>query len=156
MTAGFREVVLLFPLAVIAHVVEEWPQFPRWARRWASPLYSDREYLLTHAIAVSAASASALVTHWYPARWIVYTFFAVIFGPGVLWNAVFHLWASRRTRTYCPGVVTGLFVYVPLSATLVWRAIAEGFIDPWRLSIVLIVAAMLHTAEVGHTVFKRW
>ena len=34
-------------------------------------------------------------------------------GPGVLCNAVFHLGASGVTRSYCPGAVTGLLVYLP-------------------------------------------
>src|SRR6266700_867484 len=46
------QVLVSFPLGVALHVAEEWPGFPRWARRFASAQYSDREYITTHVVAV--------------------------------------------------------------------------------------------------------
>jgi hypothetical protein len=133
---SFRDAVLLFPLAVALHVFEEWPGFPAWARRFASPRYSDRAYAITHVFAIALALASMLLLRAFPAPWLVFAFFAFVFGPGVLCNAFFHAGASLASRTYCPGVVTGLAVYLPLFG--------------------LLATLAFHTLEVGHNVFERW
>jgi len=155
-TASFRDVVLLFPCAVVLHVVEEWPGFPRWARRFASPRYSDRAYTITHAFAVTLALAVALLLRAFQAPWLLFAFFAFVFGPGVLWNACFHAGASLASRTYCPGVATGLAVYLPLSLWLGALALRDGLIAAPVLALALVVAAAFHTLEVGHNVFERW
>ena len=96
---GFRDAVLLFPLAVVLHVVEEWLGFPRWARRFASPGYSARAYLFTHALAIALALAAALLARGHPTPWLLFAFFALVFWPGVACNAAFHLGASFITRS---------------------------------------------------------
>ena len=53
---SFNSAILLFPVAVILHILEEWPGFPRWVRRFASPEYSNREYVFTHVLAVAGAA----------------------------------------------------------------------------------------------------
>jgi hypothetical protein len=83
-------------------------------------------------------------------------FFALVFGPGVLWNAFFHTCASLLTRSYCPGVLTGLLLYLPLSALLAALALREGLIGVPGLALALGLAAAFHVLEVGHNVFARW
>lgn len=155
-SVSFRDAVIAFPLAVAAHVAEEWPRFPRWARRFASPEYSDREYALTHALAISSAVLVALVLRRCPADWLVFAFFAFAFGPGVCCNALFHAGASAITRAYCPGMVTGLVLYLPLAALVASSATAEGLISWPALALAIVMAAAVHTFDVGHNVFKRW
>ncbi len=41
---AFHEAVWLFPLSFILHVLEEWPRFTSWAQRYASALYTQRDY----------------------------------------------------------------------------------------------------------------
>jgi hypothetical protein len=153
---SFRDVVLLYPLAVALHVFEEWPGFPVWARRFASPRYSDRAYAITHAFAIALALGTALLLRACPAPWLVFGFFAFVFGPGVLCNAFFHAGASLASRSYCPGVVTGLAVYLPLAAALTALAAREELIGAPVLGLALGIAAAFHTLEVGHNVFERW
>ncbi len=153
---GFRDAVLLFPLAVVLHVYEEWPGFPRWARRFASPGYSDRAYSLTHAFAVASAVGVALLLRAWPAPWLLFGFFALLFGPGVFCNALFHAGASVWSRTYCPGAVTGLLVYLPFSLWLAALALHDGLIGASALALTLPVAVAFHTLEVGRNVFARW
>ncbi len=153
---AFRDAVLAFPLAVLLHVFEEWPCFPRWARRFASPRYSDRAYVVTHLFAVALALVSALVVRSLPLPWVVFAFFALIFGPGVFCNALFHLGASVATRSYCAGALTGLVLYMPLSLLLAALAVREGLMSVPALVAALCVAVVFHTLEVGHNVFARW
>lgn len=153
---SFRDAVLLFPLAVALHVYEEWPGFPVWARRFGSPRYSDRAYAVTHAFALALALGTALLLRAFPVPWLVFACFAFVLGPGVFCNAFFHAGASVASRAYCPGAVTGLAVYLPLSAVLATLAVREGLIGVAALGLALGLAAAFHTLEVGHNVFGRW
>jgi len=153
---SFDHAVVLFPVAQALHVWEEWPGFPRWARRFACSRYSDREYVITHVAAVSSAVLAVLLVRALPTPVVTFGFFALIFGPGVSWNAMFHTGAALRSRTYCPGVVTGLLVYVPLSVVLAVLAVRDGLIGGPTLGAAYALALVFHTVEVGHNVFKRW
>lgn len=153
---SFEHVVVLFPVAQALHVWEEWPGFPRWARRFASAEYSDRAYVVTHVAAVSTALLAVLLVRALPDPIVIFAFFALIFGPGVSWNAMFHTGAALRSRTYCPGVVTGLLVYVPLSVLLAVLAVRDGLIGGPTLAAAYALALAFHILEVGHNVFKRW
>ena len=153
---AFRDAVMLFPVAVMLHVLEEWPGFPRWARRFASPGYSDRAYLVTHALAIGGALALALLLRVYSPPWLLFLFFAFWFLPGVLCNACFHVGASVLSRAYCPGAITGALLYVPLSLWLAHLALDEGLLAAPALGLAGGIAVAFHTLEVGHNVFERW
>lgn len=77
-------------------------------------------------------------------------------GPGVFSNALFHTGASLVSRTYCPGVITSLVAYLPLSSTLAWLALREHLLSVPSLLALLPLVSAFHTLEVGHNVFKRW
>jgi hypothetical protein len=153
---SFADALALFPIAVALHVYEEWPRFPQWAQRFGSTTYSDREYIATHVIAIITAIVSALLVRTFPSRAMLFLFFAMVFGPGVFWNVWFHLGGTVLSGTYCPGAVTGLTLYLPLSVLLVVLGLRDGLVTGRLILVALAVAAMFHTIEVGHNVFKRW
>ena len=153
---SFRQVVLLYPIATALHVLEEWPAFPRWARRFASPRYSDREYVVTHVCTLVVATVSTALVRYVPEPWIVFPFFAIVLGPAVFCNALFHAGASLHSRVYCPGTLTGVVVYLPLSCLMGVLAVREGLASGLSLVAALFLAALIHVSEVGHNVFKRW
>jgi len=154
---SFANVILLFPVAVALHIAEEWPGFPQWVRRHASARYSDREYLATHALAlVIAVLAAALLRASLTQPIISSLFFTLVFAPGIFWNAWFHAGATVVTRSYCPGVVTAVTVYLPLSALVVVLALRDGLCTPRLLFVTFSIGAVVHGLEVGHNVFKRW
>jgi len=153
---SFGDLIWLYPLATALHVLEEWPGFPRWARRFASPRYSDREYVLTHLLTIVVAVTTATLLHLLPRPVLVLGFFALLGGPATFWNALFHAGASLWTRSYCPGTLTGLLLYVPLFVSLGALALREELVTGRSLVAALSIAMLVHVAEVGHTVFKRW
>ena len=146
----------LFPLAVLLHVLDEWPAFPRWARRFGSPQYSDREYIVTHGAAVAFAAVSVVLVRVFPSAWAAFGFLSLVFFPSVLCNAIFHIGATALTRSYCPGVLSSALFYVPLSAVVVADTLTQGTLTLSLLVTALVVATIVHALEVGHTVFKRW
>jgi uncharacterized membrane protein YoaK (UPF0700 family) len=153
---SFVQVLTLFPISVILHVAEEWPGFPRWARRFASAQYSDREYIITHALAVLFAIGVLGVVRSFPTTPVLFGFLAIVFGPGVFCNACFHIGGMVLSRTYCPGVITGILVYLPLSLMVAVLGMRDGLFTPRLLLAALAVAAIFPTLEIGHNVFKRW
>jgi hypothetical protein len=152
----FRTAVLLYPLATIAHVLEEWPGFVAWAQRFASVTYSPREYVTTHIAAVFLSTLAALAVRTVPGMGSGLLFFGVLFGPSITCNALFHIGGTVLTRTYCPGVVTSLLLYLPATVVLIGAALRDGVLSPTVLVATMLFAAVFHVAEVGHNLFKRW
>lgn len=153
---AFHHAVLLLPAASFLHVLEEWPRFPRWVRRFASDRYSDREYGIVHAVTLVAALGSAVLLSRFPETWLLFALTALVIGPGMFWNGFFHLGATLLSRTYCAGVVTGLALYLPLCALLGRQAVREGLLSARLLATAVVLALIVHVTEVGHNVFKRW
>src|SRR5262247_2796157 len=152
----FRHAVLLLPSASLPHVLEEWPRFPRWARQFASDRYTDREYAIVHAISLGIALSSGVLLASFPSTWLLFALTALVIGPAMFWNAFFHLGATLATRRYCAGLVTGVVLYLPLSAVMAQSAVREGLIRPGLLLTAGALALVFHVVEVGHSVFKRW
>lgn len=153
---SFQHAVLLFPLATLAHVYEEWPGFPRWARQFASPAYSDREYVNAHILTVAMAFAAAILTARFPHPAAIFLTFCFVLGPAGFWNGLFHTGASLLSGSFCPGAVTGLLLYVPLVLFLAVLANRDGILSSRSLIVAFLVGLAFHVFEVGHSVFKRW
>jgi hypothetical protein len=152
----FRDAVWLYPPAFTLHVLEERPRFTGWAKRYASPLFTQRDYDTIHVAGIVGAIVSATILWAFPTRMVVFTFFAFMFTPGLLFNTIFHAGATFVTGEYCPGIVTAVTVYVPVFyflSRLAWR---ENLLDSRMVIFALIIAAVFHTWEVGHNVFKAW
>jgi hypothetical protein len=60
------------------------------------------------------------------------------------------------TRTYCPGVVTSVTLYVLATIVVGAAALRDGLLRPSTLIATLVIAAVFHALEVGHNIFKRW
>jgi hypothetical protein len=153
---SFRNVVVLLPLATALHIIEEWPRFPRWARRFASRAYTDREYVITHAVTLLGSIGVTVLLRRVPHPWLIALFFVFWLGPGVFWNALFHTGATAVSRSYCAGAITGVLLYIPLSTTLAWLSVRDHLLSAGAVIGLFVLAAVVHTLEVGHNVFKRW
>lgn len=99
----FHQAVCLFPLAFVLHVLEEWPRFPAWASRYASSQYRRREYVFIHLAGIAGTLIAVGLMWRFPIRPLVFAFFAFLFAPAVLWNAMFHAGATIVYRSYLPG-----------------------------------------------------
>jgi uncharacterized membrane protein YoaK (UPF0700 family) len=153
---AFTQAIWLFPTVYLLHIAEEYPRFILWAQQHASKSYTQRQYVEIHLAGVIAALLVAAVLSWYPHRWLIFAAFALALAPSLLMNAVFHAGASIITRSYCPGVVTSVFLYVPAFGLLLNAARREHWLGWQSIGAALACAAIFHTWEVGHNVFKRW
>jgi hypothetical protein len=103
-------------LAIAAHLVEEfiWPGgFAQWYRAYppgSTAVVSARFLILVNAVFVVLALIPPLLGPSLRAYgyWLVV---AAIAGA----NGLFHVRATLRTRSYSPGLVTGIALYIPLA-----------------------------------------
>ena len=153
---SFREGVWLFPLAFTLHVLEEWPLFTAWAKRYASESFTRRDYTVIHTAGVILSLLSAGVIWVFPNRWMVFVFFAFVFAPAVFFNSLFHLGATAVSAVYCPGLLTAIVLYLPIFYFLSRLAFREGLLNTGTSILALVIAGVFHFMEVGHNVYKAW
>src|SRR5207248_3224607 len=128
--------VWLLPLVFALHIREEWPAFVAWARKHASARYSKSDYIKVHRAGLIAAFLWGAVIYSFPNRWSTSRFFLVTLAPGLFFNTLFHIGASLRTRTYCPGVITALLLYLPVSVLLTGLAYRDHLLSIKSATIV--------------------
>jgi hypothetical protein len=149
----FEREAWLYPAAVVAHVAEEAPGFTKWARRFASPRYSERDFLTINAAAIATALAgTALVTRVADRR-VQALWWTTLLTQQSLWNAAFHVGTTAAWRTYSPGLVTSVALGPPLWYRLTRLALAEGRLTRRAAAVGLAAAAALHAAAVAQQVF---
>jgi hypothetical protein len=102
--------------AVSLHLIEEfvWPGgFADWYRRYRPE--RARSVTTSFLFWINALFlAMAVIAGTLGSRPQGVAFWLVVASIGAA-NGLFHAWASYRSRTYSPGVGTGLVLYIPLA-----------------------------------------
>lgn len=108
-------IVLLVPVAVFAHQLEEWfGGFVPWLNEVLGASVTDEQFLTVNGIGLllfvagSLAAASSAGAAWIAGS------FATLLGL----NGVLHLVGSLVSGSYSAGAVTGLVLFIPLSVAL--------------------------------------
>ena len=107
--------VILLPIAFLLHLAEEWfGGFPAWASTFLGSEISTERFLLINALGFALFVVGTLVALLSPHM----AWFGVSLAALVGLNGVLHGLASLVAGSYSPGTVTGLLLYIPLSAIL--------------------------------------
>lgn len=115
--------VWLLPLAYALHMLEEWfGGFPEWiALVIGSPLPRPA-FLAINAVAFTLAIiASRRATARESAGWMTIAVATVL-----LVNGLAHILGTLVTRTYSPGLFTGIVLYLPLAQLTLLRAWSQA------------------------------
>jgi len=134
------------PAAFVAHVMEEafgGDGLTQWMADGGGADFSIQEFLgLNLAGAVTLALAAWASRRWRAWRWPLVAGAAVFISNGI-WHAAICVMA----RSYIPGVLTGVLVYIPVGCLVVYRL--------WRLLSppVFISAALAGLAIHGATIW---
>ena len=103
------------PLTYLLHIAEEsWGGFPEWLSRMGVP-FSQRELLILNGIGLVAMVVAVSL----PWRWVITTLAGIVFLNGLL-----HATITLVTRTYSPGLATGVLLWIPLGLYILiheWR-----------------------------------
>ncbi len=128
---------LVLPASYLAHLCEEWwggEGFARWTARVLGAPVSETRFIVVNGL---AAPFFILGTVLAIAR-SSWAWFIVTLGTIVLVNGLLHLMGSVASRSYSPGLVTGMVLYLPLgilalrtgrarlSEARFWAALAAG------------------------------
>ena len=146
--------VFLFPIAFGLHVTEEFV-FPGGFISWDNvfrPKYVDTPgsfYVKVNVIPGVASVLAALGAFDYAGK---YSFFGIrswlAFLSFMTWNAFFHVRGAAHTRSYSPGMITGVFLLVPLTIVSYVHFWNAGVID--SVSMALCVAVALTIQPILH------
>lgn len=140
----FEDWIWLFPITYLIHAMEEYwcgEGFYRWAARIIGWGMTPAQFIAVNSVAWLLMVGSILVFRKTPSvRWLTISFATV-----VLVNGFSHLTGTIWTRTYSPGVVSGVLLWIPLGATTFYRARDGGVTRRSFISGVL-VGALIHGA----------
>ncbi|MGZ7056526.1 MAG: HXXEE domain-containing protein [Candidatus Angelobacter sp.] len=138
--------VLLLPITFGLHVTEEFI-FPGGFISWDNifrPKYTDTPgsfYVKVNAIPSVASVLIAVVAFDYAGK---YSLFGIrgwlAFLTFLMWNAFSHVRGAVRTRRYSPGMVTGVFLLVPLTIVSYIHFRNSGVIDSLSMVLCVVVA----------------
>jgi len=135
---GLRILAVALPCAFAVHVAEEAPSFVAWFNSLVTPGITQGQFLSVNATAffITLAIGSLVAM----SRNAALSILAVAWvGFLMLANGLFHLVATLVHWRYSPGVVTGSFLYLPLSILFMRAVVRECRI---RWATILLVALM--------------
>jgi len=122
---------MFFPLAITLHNLEESIWLPKWsqhARKFHKPVARD-EFLFGAILVTLLAYLCTFLAMAFPSAWLWQRIFVGFLGTMIL-NAVFpHLIGTIVLRKYCPGLLTSLFLVVPVNSLILHRALAAGEVN---------------------------
>lgn len=133
----------LFPASYLVHIVEEyWGGFPAWIERFWGVESSSGNFLSWNGGAlVMMAVGVMLVLKTKSYRWLL-----ISFGTVFLVNGLVHAIASAVTKSYSPGLVSGLALFVPLGILTLMRARRLVNLRTQRAGI--IIGVLMHVVVV--------
>jgi hypothetical protein len=151
--AGFNRTAWLFPLLLAIHVAEEQAGgFTAWAQKYASPRYTQRDFIRINAMSLlSAVAATALVTRTENRR-VFFAYYAAVLTQQAVFNPIFHAGATVAFRAYSPGLVSSL-AFPALWTRVTRLARGEHRIDDRTWLAALGLGGAIHAAAVAQQVF---
>ena len=137
------QLVWLLPCAYAAHLLEEWfGGFPEWVRLTVGSPLPRPAFLAINAVAiVLMLVAVRLSTRREESGWMAIAIATII---GI--NGVGHILGSLATRSYSPGLITGVVLYLPLAKLVLRRAWLQSRRETWRMGVIGGIA--IHAAVV--------
>ncbi len=136
---------VFFPMAITLHNLEEAIWLPEWslhAERFHKPIESNEFYFAVIVVTILAYLATFLAIVCF-SIWPFKQLFFGFLGAMILNTFIPHLAATIVLRRYSPGLLTGLFLLVPINSTLVAQAIGVGMLQWLEFVVATVVVAIL-------------
>jgi hypothetical protein len=116
-----RAAIAALPVAFLLHVSEEWlagPGLVAWVRDVFGSSLNPARLLAMNCVALSLMSLAAFASlrrpHW--------TWTSVIAASALMFNALFHAFASFWFSEYSPGTWTGVALFIPIGMLILLHA----------------------------------
>jgi hypothetical protein len=148
----FMKLMWLFPAAFALHEAEEWNIMKWYYRNYSNlPPSSDRD-ARTWIIFVSLVGFIWCGIAGFPGDPKIASF---VFVPAIAFaiqNSFQHIFWLFYFKQYAPGIITSIFLLIPLGSYLILRAVQHGYIPAWYAAIwaVFIVVGLVQTIRAGN------
>ena len=126
------------------HISEEFVVpggFPAWYRRYRpDPSRITPRMLVIVNVALLVACSNVALLGRHPlgiAYWLMMS--ALLCS-----NGCWHAWATYKTRSYSPGVITGVLVYLPLAIYGYIEFLRSGAASIWTAAVACIIGGSYH------------
>jgi hypothetical protein len=136
---------LFFPIAITLHNAEEAVWLPKWsqhAKGFHKPVESN-EFLFAVLVVTILAYLSTFLAIAFPSVWLWKQIFFGFLGAMILNVFIPHLLATVILRKYSPGLLTGLFLVIPVNSTILYQAIAGGNLRCSELAFSTVIVAVI-------------
>jgi hypothetical protein len=135
--------LLFFPLAITLHNIEEALWLPQWSKHAGRfhPPVEKHEFHFALIVITAMAYLATFLTVLFPDNIYVTRMFYGFLGAMII-NAIFpHLVATIVLKKYAPGLLTGLFLIIPVNSILIYRAV--------MIELISIIEIVITTIALG-------
>lgn len=137
--------VWLVPAANLVHIVEEafgGHGLMEWMAVGGGVDWSLARFLGINMVGLGMLCLAA----WASRRWKAWRWPLVTGATIFIANGIWHAAICAMTRSYIPGVVTGLVLYVPLGCLVMYRL--RQFISPRAYIVAIVIGMLIHAAVI--------
>lgn len=135
---------LFFPIAITLHNLEEAIWLPAWtkhAKQFHKPIESNVFYFAVIFVTILAYLSTFLAVA-FPSSWLWKYIFHGFLGAMIL-NTIFpHLVSTIILRRYSPGLITGLFLLLPINSIILYQSVMLGHIKLTDLMISILIVSL--------------
>lgn len=136
---------LFFPIAITLHNLEEAIWLPAWtkhAKQFHKPIESNVFYFAVIFVTILAYLSTFLAVA-FPSSWLWKYIFHGFLGAMIL-NTIFpHLVTTIILRRYSPGLITGLFLLLPINSIILYQSVMLGHIKLTDLMISILIVSLV-------------
>jgi hypothetical protein len=142
--------------AASLHITEEFVVpggFPAWYRRYRpnpSRITTRMLVIVNAALLIACADVALLgrltlgIAYW------------MLMSAVLCSNGIWHAWASYKTHSYSPGVITGVLIYAPSAVYGYIQFLRSGAIPIWIAAIAFVIGGSYHFwSALYHGVLKK-
>jgi hypothetical protein len=136
---------VFFPIAITLHNLEEAVWLPNWsnhAERFHKPVEANVFYFAVIFVTILAYLSTFLAVA-LPSSWLWKYIFHGFLGAMILNTFVPHLASTIILRRYSPGLVTGLFLLIPVNSIILYQSVTFGQIKLLDLIFSILVVSIV-------------
>jgi hypothetical protein len=136
---------VFFPIAITLHNLEEAVWLPKWsnhAKRFHKPVETNVFYFAVIFVTILAYLSTFLAVA-FPSSWLWKYIFHGFLGAMILNIFVPHLASTIILRRYSPGVITGLFLLIPVNSVILYQSVTFGHIKLLDLMFSILAVSIV-------------
>jgi hypothetical protein len=136
-----HKIILLAPILFFLHVVEEFPNFVQWVNSLVVNNITPSTFVTVNVMGFIITLSIALLMYFSRDKFIC---FLTLFWLSFLMfsNGILHLAATLILRSYSPGTLTALFLYLPYFFWFTWLLVKAHHIKIVRLILTVFLGSL--------------